>query len=113
MTLEQNGYVVEKRIFSPNEIKLMRTEAERLTGQTAPPFLTTYVEKVFDESEVFRQVILGNVDLTQRLRMLLGGDYILADEHGLHDCNYFSKWHCDTTSPDWRGFNFRAENDFR
>jgi hypothetical protein len=89
----------------------MREECDRLSPNSYP-FKTQHVSYLFDKSSVLRNLILRNEKVLQEIRAVCGEDFLLVDEHTLHDRNYFSSWHCDTTSPEWRGLNFRRDPNF-
>jgi hypothetical protein len=107
----ENGYKKIRNVWSRQQVSEMRAECDRLSPNSYP-FETKFISYVFDKSPVLRNLILRNPKVLQELRAALGEDFVLIDEHGLHDCSYFSSWHCDTSSPEWRGLTFRRDPDF-
>jgi ectoine hydroxylase-related dioxygenase (phytanoyl-CoA dioxygenase family) len=106
---KEQGYWVFPGIFSAEEIEALRAAARRISGDN-PACEPRFFQNILDTDKTARRIILS-VRVRDALRRIVGNDFVLVNEHGLHD-SFFGGWHTDTTSPEHRGYAFHLSDTF-
>lgn len=111
-TLEKDGFIHCKNVFSENDIKIFRSIVEKIYEEpNISPGDNNYVKwNIFNNHKSLRP-LLFNKFIIDLLKKILGDDFVLLNDMSMLKSS-FKGWHKDTSNLAFSGARFHYEKDF-